>query len=65
MRNVHPSIKGWFELRQADKEGINCVEFIQRKDVRYSAKYLATAIIMRIKLIAVKRIKRALYKKPI
>ena len=46
---VHPTVKGWFEVRHVDKEGIGYAEFIQQKDVRYTFGYLFQATLQRIK----------------
>lgn len=30
---VYPSVKGWYELRPVDEEGVLRTEFVQEKDV--------------------------------
>lgn len=68
---VHPSIKGWFEIRRIDEGGENYAEFIEgkevsstlnimRKDVRDHLKFLIPIAMNRIKSIMINRFRRVL-----
>lgn len=47
---VYPSIEGWFEVRQVGTDGERYAEFIRKKDVRYTLKYIAAILMKRLKL---------------
>lgn len=47
---VYPSVDGWFEVRKVDETGRRHAEFIQQKEVRYTFKYLTSAVLKRLKL---------------
>lgn len=55
---VYSIIKGWFEIRRVEQDGVHFAGFIQRKDVRYTIIYLVSAIIKKIKSRLTKLLKR-------
>ncbi len=55
---VYPTIKGWFEMRRIDKEGVRYAEFIQRKDIRFTVEYVLNLIKKKIKSNLQNRLKK-------
>jgi hypothetical protein len=46
---IYPSVKGWFEVRVPDKDGVEQAEFIQLKDVKNKINYFGPVLVNRIK----------------
>ncbi len=58
-RIVYSSIKGWFELRRVDKDGVRTAEFIRKEDITYGVGYLVISLIEYLRNL----LKKAKYKK--